>query len=130
MKYLKFVKEVESNTEDKGFFAENLLCKILTAIFPKANPDYDHLCGLVKTWYIEYDETYEEDGTVREIGRDSYGRIIIKGPDSRNYGFGNDTNMGISDFIEQMHAEYIKQEEFESVWNEELRIRGRRLKMM
>jgi hypothetical protein len=28
--------------------------------------------------------------------------------------------MGINDFIEQMHAEFINKEEFESVWNEEL----------
>ena len=41
-------------------------------------------------------------------------------PDERNYGFWNDTNMGLNDFIEQMHAEYISKEEFEAVWNEEL----------
>jgi len=120
MKYLKFVEETRTNTETKEFFWGDFLLSIFSFIFPKANPDFDHLYGFVQTWYIEYDETYEEDGTIREVGRDAYGRIIVKDPDKRNYGFWNDTNMGLNDFIEQMHAEYISKEEFEAVWNEEL----------
>ena len=61
-----------------------------------------------------------KNGTVREVGRDVYGRIIVKDPDERNYDFWNDINMGLNDFIEQMHTEYISKEEFEFVWNEEL----------
>ena len=61
-----------------------------------------------------------EDGTVREVGRDTFGRIIVKDPDERNYGFWNDTNMGLNDFIMHKHAEYISQEEFESAWSEKL----------
>ncbi len=120
MKYLKFIEKKTSNAEEKESFWINLLRKILEFLLPQANPDFDHLYLLVETWYIEYDEKYEEDGTIREVGRDAYGRIIVKDPDERNYGFWNDTNMGLNDFIEQMHAEYISKEEFEAVWNEEL----------
>jgi hypothetical protein len=120
MKYLKFIEKKTSNAEEKESFLINLLRKILEFLLPQANPDFDHLYLLVETWYIEYDEKYEEDGTIREVGRDAYGRIIVKDPDERNYGFWNDTNMGLNDFIEQMHAEYISKEEFEAVWNEEL----------
>ena len=76
--------------------------------------------SLVETWYIEYDEIDEQDGAYREVGRDAYGRIIVKDPDERNSGFWSDTNMGLNDYIKQMHAEYISKEEFEAVWNEEL----------
>ena len=117
MKYLKFnynLGPIEYS------FLEKVLVQLIRLIFPDPNPDFSQLYGYIETWYIEYDETCEEDGTVREIGRDAYGRIIVKDPDNRNYGYWNDTNMGINDFIEQMHAEFISKEEFESVWNEEL----------
>ena len=120
MKYLKFVEESVIHTDSNESFWEKLLWIILSLIFPDPNPDFSQLYGYVETWYIEYDETDEKDGTLREVGRDTYGRIIVKDPDERNYGYWNDTNMGINDFIEQMHAEFISKEEFESVWNEEL----------
>lgn len=120
MKYLKFICVANINAEHKDSFFRNLLWKILVFFIPEANPDFDHLYDFVETWYIEYDETSENDGVCREVGRDAFGRIIIKTPDDRNYGYWNDTNMGIGDFIEQMHAEFISQEEFESAWNEEL----------
>jgi hypothetical protein len=120
MKYLKFVEESVIHTDSNESFWEKLLWIILSLIFPDSNPDFSQLYGYVETWYIEYDETDEKDGTLREVGRDTYGRIIVKDPDERNYGYWNDTNFGINDFIEQMHAEFISKEEFESVWNEEL----------
>ena len=120
MKYLKFICVANINAEHKESFFRNLLWKILVFFIPEANPDFDHLYDFVETWYIEYDETSENDGVCREVGRDAFGRIIIKTPDDRNYGYWNDTNMGIGNFIEQMHAEFISQEEFESAWSEEL----------
>ena len=120
MKYLRFKEKVKSSPKSKEIFWWNLLWKILALVFPKANPDYDHLYSFVETWYIEYDETCENDGTVREVGKDTFGRIIVKAPDNRNYGFWNDTNMNINDFINHKSAEFISKEEFESVWNEEL----------
>ena len=118
MKYLKFNYNLGPIPE-YSFFVK-LLIKLIRIIIPEENPDFGELSELVETWYIEYDEKYEEDGTIREVGRDAYGRIIVKDPDDRNYGCWNDTNMGLNDFIEQMHAEYISKEEFEAVWNEEL----------
>ena len=121
MKYLIFTeKRRTSKAGMKRFSWQNLLWKAISVIVPNANPDFDLSYDFVETWYIEYDESCEKDGTVREIGIDCYERIIVKAPDARNYGFWNDTNMGISDFIKQKHAKYITQEEFESVWNEKL----------
>lgn len=120
MTYLKFKEKRDAFSEDKDSFWLKLLVKVLSLIIPSANPDFDSLYGFVETWYIEYDEQEEKDGTIREVGRDSYGRIIVKDPDDRNYGYWTDVNGGINDYIEKMNAEYITQEEFESVWNEEL----------
>ena len=118
MKYLRF--KYDLGPIPKYSFLEKILIKLVEIVIPKANPDFEESYHYVETWYIEYDEKYEEDGTIREVGRDAYGRIIVKDPDDRNYGCWNDTNMGLNDFIEQMHAEYISKEEFEAVWNEEL----------
>ena len=118
MKYLKFKDNIGSVLVESFF--ERVLSKFLRIISFWDNPDFGELSELVETWYIEYDEKYEEDGTIREVGRDAYGRIIVKDPDERNYGCWNDTNMGLNDFIEQMHAEYISTEEVEAVWNDEL----------
>lgn len=120
MKYLKFIENSQPCKEEKQSFWYKLLWKVIGFILPNPNPDFDHLYSFVEIWYIEYDENCDEDGTVREVGRDTYGRIIVKDPDDRNYGFWNDTNMGLKDFIQQKHAEYISKEDFESVWNEEL----------
>lgn len=118
MKYLRFNYNLGAIPEYSFF--EKILIKIVRIVIPEENPDFRESYHFVETWYIEYDETSENDGVCREVGRDAFGRIIIKTPDDRNYGYWNDTNMGIGDFIEQMHAEFISQEEFESAWNEEL----------
>ncbi|SEW08964.1 hypothetical protein SAMN04487850_1575 [Prevotella aff. ruminicola Tc2-24] len=118
MKYLKFKYNIGS-VLDESFF-ERVLSKFLRIIFFWEDPDFGELYSLVETWYIEYDEIDEQDGAYREVGRDAYGRIIVKDPDERNSGFWSDTNMGLNDYIKQMHAEYISKEEFEAVWNEEL----------
>lgn len=74
-----------------------------------SNPDYEKKMPLVSNWYIEFDE---EGLPWREIGIDSNGISLIKGPDKRNYGFWLDTNMTYSDF----EGIEISADEFESYW--------------
>ena len=118
MKYLRF--KFDLGPIPKYSFFEKILIKLMEIVIPKANPDFEESYHYVETWYIEYDETCENDGVCREIGRDVLGRIIFKTPDDRNYGFWADYNGGLNDYIEEMHAEFISQEEFESTWNEKL----------
>ena len=118
MKYLKFNYNLGSIP--KYSFFEKILIKLVRIILPEENPDFRQAYYFVETWYIEYDETCENDGVCREIGRDTYGRIIVKDPDKRNYGYWTDVYGGINDYIKQMHAEFITKEEFESTWNEKL----------
>ena len=111
--------EIFKIQSEYSFFVK-LLIKLIRIIIPEENPDFRQSYHLVETWYIEYDETCENDGVCREVGRDTYGRVIVKDPDDRNYGYWTDVYGGINDYIEHMHAEYISKEEFEAVWNEEL----------
>jgi hypothetical protein len=120
MTYLKFKYSKTTNQKGKKSFFSRALWKLLSFILPVANPDFECLYDLVGTWYIEYNETYSIDGTNREVGKDVKGRVIVKAPDDKNYGFWNDTNMGLKDFIETFNAERISKDEFEAVWNEEL----------
>lgn len=118
MKYLKFNYNIGSISHDS--FISKILWSLLRFVFPDPNPDFSHLYCLVETWYIEIDEECKYDGVCREIGTDINGRIIVKDPDDRNYGYWTDVNGGINDCIDKMNAKYITREEFESVWNEEL----------
>jgi len=75
-----------------------------------ANPDYVNELPLVRRWIVEFGD----DGLPwRELGLDDSGSVIVAGPDSRNYGFWNDTNMTVRDFV----GDEIAKEFFESEWH-------------
>lgn len=52
----------------------------------------------------------------REIGFAKDGRIIVKMPDDRNYGYWLDTNCELEDF-KKMGINMITEKEFNDLWN-------------
>ncbi|MFX5693339.1 hypothetical protein ABTE17_21910, partial [Acinetobacter baumannii] len=59
--------------------------RILSAIIPKANPDFEHLYPKVKRWLLEVEIPARLPK--REIGLDKDGNVLASAPIGRNYGF-------------------------------------------
>ncbi len=115
MIYFGFSNKDNQNCKerDNSFFVK-LLISVLSFFIPKANPDFEQLYEDVHQWYLEYDELNKE--TCREIGIDSYNRVIVKAPYSNNYGYWADNNMTIEKYSSYFDIEYISKEDFESMW--------------
>jgi len=94
---------------------ENLVTKVLTAIIPKGNPDFDDLISEVDFWKVEYDKM--ENIASREIGFDKNGNSIVAMPMGENYGYWTDNNLTLDDF-ERFDSKRIELLEFENDWNE------------
>ncbi|WP_430466804.1 hypothetical protein [Winogradskyella ouciana] len=102
----------ESNKFQK--LIENTLDKILTAILPNGNPDFDHLIEEVKFWRVEYD--VNENTTWREIGLDKNRKPIVAMPLAENYGFWTDNNLELDDY-KNFDPQPIDSAEFQLDWN-------------
>ena len=89
------------------------ICFILNKYF-NADPDFFDKLGYVAIWYLEYDEKCDEP--FREIGIDSSGKIIVKMPDERNYGYWVDTNCDLQ-FFKKFNIQMITEQEFNNLWN-------------
>ena len=89
------------------------ICFILNKYF-NADPDFFDKLGYVAMWYLEYDEKCDEP--FREIGIDSGGKIIVKMPDERNYGYWLDTNCDLH-FFKKFNIQMITEQEFNNLWN-------------
>ena len=89
------------------------ICFILNKYF-NSDPDFFDKLGYVAMWYLEYDEKCDEP--FREIGIDSGGKIIVKMPDERNYGYWVDTNCDLQ-FFKKFNIQMITEQEFNNLWN-------------
>ncbi|WP_347375134.1 hypothetical protein, partial [Aequorivita sp. Q41] len=108
----------EQKTERDGIIKRNLkkaFSEIFSAIIPKANPDFEDKFDLVEKWIIELDN--ETGIPQREIGMDKRGRIIVKMPFKKNYGFWTDSNLVFTDFISQFDTSDISRDTFENYWS-------------
>lgn len=90
------------------------LVGILTAIIPKANPDFDDRIDDVQYWLVECET--ESGIPEREIGIGKGGHVIMKMPFKDNYGYWTDNNMLLDDFKEQFIISEISKERFEQSW--------------
>ena len=110
MKYfiLKWSLEKKQNNKTK----RNLWCRLLHKMIAplSANPDFDDKIEDVTLWFIEYDDVVNHIAN-REIGFAKDGRIIVKMPDDRNYGYWLDTNCELEDF-KKMGINMITEKEF------------------
>jgi hypothetical protein len=86
-----------------------VIMKILLFIFPKANPDFEHLYDSVDRWWIELNEN---DVPQKEIGFDNEGNIIVAGPIGKNYGFWTDSTEPVID----SELSLIDKSEFLKAW--------------
>jgi hypothetical protein len=95
---------------------ENSLAKILSAIIPKANPDFEGKITNVRQWMLEVDE---EDGTPeREIGLDDKGKVMMIMPWKGNYGFWTDSPVQIDELAKTREMNFVDKEEFDRLWTE------------
>jgi hypothetical protein len=93
---------------------KKLVIGVLTRIIPAQNPDFDNTIGNVAKWLVECDK---ETGTPqREIGLDNEGRVLMKMPFKKNYGYWTDNNMLLDDFRKHFEVSEITKEEFERQW--------------
>lgn len=106
MKYfiLKWSLEKKQNNKTKRSLWCRLLHKMIAPL--SANPDFDDKIEDVTLWFIEYDDVVNHIAN-REIGFAKDGRIIVKMPDDRNYGYWLDTNCEL-DILFIIKTVYLK----------------------
>lgn len=100
---------------EKHFIKQGFLLKLLTMIFPVANPDFENLIGEVVIWNLEFSD--EESIPERELGLNSDGIVIVKMPFKKNVGYFTDNNMTLGDFRERFEVKATTKEIFEGRWN-------------
>lgn len=112
--YFKVViRKKKQNNKTKRSLWCRLLHKMIAPLC--ANPDFDDKIEDVTLWFIEYDDVVNHIAN-REIGFAKDGRIIVKMPDDRNYGYWLDTNCELEDF-KKMGINMITEKEFNDLWN-------------
>lgn len=114
MKYLKFNLPFETKKSNNSLFQKTLK-KVLTAILPVANPDFEEKIDDVVSWIVEFDE---ENIPSREIGLDENDSVILKMPYKKNYGFWTDNELLFHDFINKFSAIEVDNSYFNDRWNE------------
>ncbi|MEO2070308.1 MAG: hypothetical protein ABGW99_03110 [Zunongwangia sp.] len=112
--YIKF-KDPRSEPVSQSSRFEKAVVKILSTIFPKANPNFETLIKKVDSWLVEYNQI--EKAVWREIGFDKNGCSIVAMPLRNNYGYWTDNNLTLDDFREFGITEVAK-EYFENEWTE------------
>ena len=115
--YLRFNDPISKEPICKeGAFKEllkEIVIRVISVFFPKANPDYDNLIENVEYWKIEYDKS--KNWTCREIGYDKNGVSIVAMPLKDNYGFWGDSNLTLKDY-EEFGPNKSTFEEFNDDW--------------
>ena len=90
---------------------QRAIVRLLYAVIPAANPNFEGSYEKVRRWWIEIDEL----GTPqRELGFNEGGEVIVAGPIGRNNGFFTDSNATFS--LED--GQGIEQTRFEAEWSE------------
>lgn len=84
--------------------------RLLRAIIPAANPDFERSYGSVCKWWIEIDSA---GAPQRELGFDAQGEVIAAAPIGRNFGFFTDSN---AVFAAAEHP-LVEPALFESAWS-------------
>ena len=91
-----------------------VLFSVLNDIFA-ANPDFENKIPYVALWVVEY-ENNKFNQVIRELGFDTNGKIIVKLPDERNFGFWIDSDYTMKDYC-KLNIQMITEQEFNNLWN-------------
>ena len=108
--YVQFkAPKSEQKGQTDGILKRNIkkaVIGIVSAVIPKANPDFEDKIDFVETWIVELDD--ETGIPEREIGMDKDGRIIVKMPFKNNYGYWTDNNLLLADFKNHFETKEIQ----------------------
>jgi hypothetical protein len=85
--------------------------RLLRAIVPAANPDFDRCYGDVSKWWIELNPAGEPQ---RELGFNPRGEVVVAAPMGRDFGFFTDSNA----VFEPADYPAVQQALFEAAWSE------------
>lgn len=117
--YVQFkAPKSEQKGQTDGILKRNIkkaVIGIVSAVIPKANPDFEDKIDFVETWIVELDD--ETGIPEREIGMDKDGRIIVKMPFKNNYGYWTDNNLLLADFKNHFETKEISRDSFENYWS-------------
>jgi len=86
------------------------LARVLCAVFPMANPDFEGSYWRVRRWWVEIDGTGAPE---RELGFAEDGEAIVAAPVGSNFGYFTDSNMT---FDPDEYRE-VPAETFEAAWS-------------
>lgn len=115
MLYFKFqYRHRQKNGIMKKKIIWRILFSVLNDIFA-ANPDFENKIPYVALWVVEY-ENNKFNQVTRELGFDTNGKIIVKLPDKRNFGFWIDSDYTMKDYC-KLDIQMITEQEFNNLWN-------------
>ncbi|MES2593500.1 MAG: hypothetical protein V4608_16575 [Bacteroidota bacterium] len=114
--YIKF-RDTPSTLEEKkkSLRVSKILYTILFFI-PKANPEYKKFLDDVSEWLLEIDPV--DNLPIREIAKDTSGKILFIMPWRNDYGYWTDNNIKTDYFMEYFKASIIDKAEFNNNWDE------------
>lgn len=93
----------------------NLIERFLLFILPRSNPDFDDKIDLVSQWLLEFED--ENSVPTREIGIGFDGKVLMKMPYNKNYGYWSDNNLTYNDFKSSFNVKIIKKDFFIEKWD-------------
>lgn len=91
---------------------QKLVRRVLSAVLPHANPDFEELFDEVRTWWVEVDEV--SGLPLREIGFNASRDPILAAPFRDNLGFWIDSDMT----FDSTDHENVKGADFEKLWHQ------------
>lgn len=93
---------------------EDFIVKVLEALIPVGNPDFEEQLNKVERWVVEFDK--EEEDTLREIGYDSKGNVSVVLPYKDNLGYWSNNNLTLEEYY-KIDAKEVSAEEFQKDWD-------------
>lgn len=112
--YLAFKHPNQHDTTEKPTSGlEDFIVRVLEALVPVGNPDFEEQLAKVATWTIEYDK--ENNGTLREIGYGINGKILLILPLNDNLGYWANNNLSLEEYY-ALGAKEISDDQFEKDW--------------
>lgn len=113
--YLAFKHPNQHDTvEESKSGLEDFIVKVLEALIPVGNPDFEDQLNKVDHWAIEYDKDKED--TIREIGYDKNNKVLLILPLNNNLGYWSNNNFSLEDY-HKINAQEVSEEEFDKDWN-------------
>jgi len=113
--YLAFQHPNRHDSKEKPVSGlEDFIIKVLEALVPVGNPDFENQLSHVEFWSVEFDK--EKENTTREIGYDRDNNIVVILPLNNNLGYWSNNNLSLDEYI-KLDAKEITAEQFEADWS-------------